>query len=197
MRILTELFTIAFTAAIAENALFVRCYLTEPADSSEGRRRSAAEDRTYLLMTPAAALAGWSGQWVTGRFPVPKNLAAPAAMLLYLALFLLLRVLFRKTPLRLFTEEELDRNVRTCFSFLPVGVLVLAACGTLRLYEAAVFGLASAGGYLLAERILLLLEDRLGTVREPAFFRGLPIRLLATGLFSLALFGLLGHAPAL
>ena len=117
-------------------------------------------------------------------------------ILLYLVLFLLCCLLLLRGMKNRPDESFMHAYTRDCFSFLPVGVLLLTCLSNYRWYESLVFGLGSGLGYLLAVRLHIVFADRLKYTRMPFFLRGLPIRLIGAGLISMALFGLLGHSLA-
>ena len=117
--------------------------------------------------------------------------------LLYIVIFLAgCGILFQATKNNRPTETFMHAITRDCFSFLPVGVLLLCCLNNYRWYECLVFGLGSGLGYLLAVRLHIVFADRLKYTRLPFFLRGLPIRLIGAGMISMALFGLLGHSLA-
>ena len=105
-------------------------------------------------------------------------------------------ILFQATKNNRPTEGFMHAFTRDCFSFLPVGVLLLCCLNNYFWYECLVFGLGSGLGYLLAVRLHIVFADRLKYTRLPFFLRGLPIRLIGAGMISMALFGLLGHSLA-
>ena len=145
-----------------------------------------------------AAMAGWAGRMIfIGYTDIPVYLSTPAGILLYIAVFLLtVAALYRVGGEKRPSAEFMHAYTRDCFSFLPVGVLLLCGLNSFRWYEALVFGLGSGLGYLLAVRLHIVFADRLKYTRIPFFLRGLPIRLIGAGMISMALFGLLGHSLA-
>ena len=62
-------------------------------------------------------------------------------------------ILFQATKNNRPTETFMHAITRDCFSFLPVGVLLLCCLNNYRWYECLVFGLGSGLGYLLAVRL--------------------------------------------
>lgn len=199
MSILLNIFGIVFASALAENAFFTRCFITELTDSGLNHRGDISAKRWInTIMTLLTAGAGWLGRYLfVGQVKLPVYLATPLSALIYIAVFMLIYSIFRYVPrCHVFSNEFLDSHAPICFGFLPMGVLLLTCLGTYNWYESLIFGLGSALGYLLAMQGYIVFADRLKYSKVPFFLRGLPIRLIGIGLVSLALYGLLGHTLA-
>lgn len=198
MTVFLDILGIIFTSVLAENAFFTRCFTVELDDSTLSRSELKAKYLFQTGMTILAALAGWLGRLIFANYPaVPVYFSTPVSIILYIVMFLAVYAFLKYVPAcRVLPEGFLERSAKNCFAFLPIGVLLVVNLGTYNWYESLIFGLGSAVGYLLALEIYLILEDRLKYARVPFFLRGLPIRLMGVGLFSLALFGLLGHSLA-
>lgn len=198
MSIILDILGIVFTAALAENALFVRCFTTDVSDIPRSSEELRIKNAVIIVMTTLAALAGWLGRIIfAGMTEVPVYFSTPMSIIVYIAIFFLLYAIVRYVPWsHAVPAPELEQSVKSCFAFLQIGVLLLTNLGSYNWYESLIFGFASAMGYLLAMQIYLILEDRLKYTRIPFFLRGLPMRLISMGLFSLALYGLLGHSLA-
>ena len=168
MNLALNLLGLLLTAALVENPFYTRCFMAETVDAQLNERRD-----------------------------VMLRSSTPAGILLYIAIFLAgCGILFQATKNNRPTETFMHAITRDCFSFLPVGVLLLCCLNNYRWYECLVFGLGSGLGYLLAVRLHIVFADRLKYTRLPFFLRGLPIRLIGAGMISMALFGLLGHSLA-
>ena len=197
MSIFIDIITIAFTAALAENAFFTRCFVVDMSDLPKTHEEHRFKNWVDVIMTVMAALAGWLGRLIFSYVSaVPRFFGTPVSIVIYVIFFLIIYSVLRFTPQKKISKELLDRNVKCCFSFLQIGVLLLVNLGPHNWYESLVFGLFSALGFLLAERIYLIIQSRLRYCKISYFMRGLPIRLVSIGIFSLALFGLLGHSLA-
>ena len=198
MSIVLNILGIVFTAALAENALFARCFTTDIGDMPHSSAELRVKNAVIVVMTTLAALAGWLGRLIfSGITEVPVYFSTPVSIIVYIVMFVILYAAIRYIPqCRVIPVPELEQNAKSCFAFLQIGVLLLTNLGPYNWYESLIFGLASALGYLLATRIYFVLEDRLKYTRIPFFLRGLPMRLMGMGLFSLALYGLLGHSLA-
>lgn len=198
MSIFIDILGVIFTSALAENTFFARCFMMDLFDTPKNRKEFRAKSYILTVMTVLAALAGWLGRLIFASFPgVPVYISTPVSIICYILMFLAIYAVLRYVPqCHILPDEFLERSVKCCFAFLPIGVLLLTNLGTYNWYESLVFGLGSALGYLLAIQIYMILENRLKYTRVPFFLRGLPIRLMSMGLFSLALFGLLGHSIA-
>ena len=139
----------------------------------------------------------WFGALCVSPFILGFLTMTMSPILLYIVIFLAgCGILFQATKNNRPTETFMHAITRDCFSFLPVGVLLLCCLNNYRWYECLVFGLGSGLGYLLAVRLHIVFADRLKYTRLPFFLRGLPIRLIGAGMISMALFGLLGHSLA-
>lgn len=199
MNILLNLLGLLLTAALVENPFYTRCFIAETVDAQLNERHDVMlRSLIAAAMCLPAAMAGWAGRMIfIGYTDIPVYLSTPAGILLYIAVFLLTVVaLYRAGGEKRPSAEFMHAYTRDCFSFLPVGVLLLCGLNSFRWYEALVFGLGSGLGYLLAVRLHIVFADRLKYTRIPFFLRGLPIRLIGAGMISMALFGLLGHSLA-
>lgn len=199
MNILLNLLGLLLTAALVENPFYTRCFIAETVDAQLNERHDVMlRSLIAAAMCLPAAMAGWAGRMIfIGYTDIPVYLSTPAGILLYIAVFLLtVAALYRAGGEKRPSPEFMHAYTRYCFSFLPVGVLLLCGLNSFRWYEALVFGLGSGLGYLLAVRLHIVFADRLKYTRIPFFLRGLPIRLIGAGMISMALFGLLGHSLA-
>ena len=199
MNILLNLLGLLLTAALVENPFYTRCFIAETVDAQLNERHDVMlRSLIAAAMCLPAAMAGWAGRMISiGYTDIPVYLTTPAGILLYIAVFLLtVAALYRAGGEKRPSAEFMHAYTRDCFSFLPVGVLLLCGLNSFRWYEALVFGLGSGLGYLLAVRLHIVFADRLKYTKIPFFLRGLPIRLIGAGMFSMALFGLLGHSLA-
>ena len=199
MNILLNLLGLLLTAALVENPFYTRCFIAETVDAQLNERHDVMlRSLIAAAMCLPAAMAGWAGRMIfIGYTDIPVYLSTPAGILLYIAVFLLtVAALYRAGGEKRHSAEFMHAYTRDCFSFLPVGVLLLCGLNSFRWYEALVFGLGSGLGYLLAVRLHIVFADRLKYTRIPFFLRGLPIRLIGAGMISMALFGLLGHSLA-
>lgn len=199
MNILLNLLGLLLTAALVENPFYTRCFIAETVDAQLNERHDVMlRSLIAAAMCLPAAMAGWAGRMIfIGYTDIPVYLSTPAGILLYIAVFLLtVAALYRAGSEKRPSAEFMHAYTRDCFSFLPVGVLLLCGLNSFRWYEALVFGLGSGLGYLLAVRLHIVFADRLKYTRIPFFLRGLPIRLIGAGMISMALFGLLGHSLA-
>ena len=180
MNLALNLLGLLLTAALVENPFYTRCFMAETVDAQLNERRDVMLRSIIAAgMCLPAAISGWLGR------------------LLYIVIFLAgCGILFQATKNNRPTETFMHAITRDCFSFLPVGVLLLCCLNNYRWYECLVFGLGSGLGYLLAVRLHIVFADRLKYTRLPFFLRGLPIRLIGAGMISMALFGLLGHSLA-
>ena len=199
MNILLNLLGLLLTAALVENPFYTRCFIAETVDAQLNERHDVMlRSLIAAAMCLPAAMAGWAGRMIfIGYTDIPVYLRTPAGILLYIAVFLLtVAALYREGGEKRPSAEFMHAYTRDCFSFLPVGVLLLCGLNSFRWYEALVFGLGSGLGYLLAVRLHIVFADRLKYTKIPFFLRGLPIRLIGAGMISMALFGLLGHSLA-
>lgn len=199
MNLALSLLGLLLTAALVENPFYTRCFMAETVDAQLNERRDVMLRSIIAAgMCLPAAISGWLGRLIfTGYTDIPVYLSTPAGILLYIVIFLAgCGILFQATKNNRPTETFMHAITRDCFSFLPVGVLLLCCLNNYRWYECLVFGLGSGLGYLLAVRLHIVFADRLKYTRLPFFLRGLPIRLIGAGMISMALFGLLGHSLA-
>ena len=199
MNLALNLLGLLLTAALVENPFYTRCFMAETVDAQLNERRDVMLRSIIAAgMCLPAAISGWLGRLIfTGYTDIPVYLSTPAGILLYIVIFLAgCGILFQATKNNRPTETFMHAITRDCFSFLPVGVLLLGCLNNYRWYECLVFGLGSGLGYLLAVRLHIVFADRLKYTRLPFFLRGLPIRLIGAGMISMALFGLLGHSLA-
>ena len=199
MNFALNLLGLLLTAALVENPFYTRCFMAETVDAQLNERHDVMlRSLIAAAMCLPAAMAGWAGRMIfIGYTDIPVYLSTPAGILLYIAVFLLtVAALYRAGGEKRPSAEFMHAYTRDCFSFLPVGVLLLCCLNNYRWYECLVFGLGSGLGYLLAVRLHIVFADRLKYTRLPFFLRGLPIRLIGAGMISMALFGLLGHSLA-
>ena len=150
MNLALNLLGLLLTAALVENPFYTRCFMAETVDAQLNERRDVMLRSVIAAgMSLPAAVAGWLGRLIfTGYTDIPTYLSTPAGILLYIVLFLLVCViLFRVTKGNRPTEDFMHAFTRDCFSFLPVGVLLLCCLNNYRWYECVVFGLGSGLGY--------------------------------------------------
>lgn len=74
-----------------------------------------------------------------------------------------------------------------------MGTLLICANQNYTLWQSLGFGLGSGLGYVFAVFIIREGRRRLRSKAVPVIFKGLPSTLIYIGIFSLALYGLLGH----
>ena len=187
MNILLNLLGLLLTAALVENPFYTRCFIAETVDAQLNERHDVMlRSLIAAAMCLPAAMAGWAGRMIfIGYTDIPVYLSTPAGILLYIAVFLLtVAELYRAGGEKRPSAEFMHAYTRDCFSFLPVGVLLLCGLNSFRWYEALVFGLGSGLGYLLAVRLHIVFADRLKYTKIPFFLRGLPIRLIGAGMIS-------------
>lgn len=172
MNLALNLLGLLLTAALVENPFYTRCFMAETVDAQLNERRDVMLRSIIAAgMCLPAAISGWLGRLIfTGYTDIPVYLSTPAGILLYIVIFLAgCGILFQATKNNRPTETFMHAITRDCFSFLPVGVLLLCCLNNYRWYECLVFGLGSGLGYLLAVRLHIVFADRLKYTRLPFF----------------------------
>lgn len=199
---LKGMFLTALIAATSENLVLVRAFGLGELDYEEYTpARALREGWIATLMAVLAAVCGWLGRWLIGRFfPLPAHLQPPVFLGVFTAAFLLIMggiILVRKKQGKETSKKRYKLHTATAFGFLPLGVLLVTGYGTSALGEAMWSALGAGGGYVTAMLICWSIRERLDLCDIPRAFRGAPILFIYLGLLSLALFGLVGHQLAL
>ena len=149
MNLALNLLGLLLTAALVENPFYTRCFMAETVDAQLNERRDVMLRSIIAAgMCLPAAISGWLGRLIfTGYTDIPVYLSTPAGILLYIAIFLAgCGILFQATKNNRPTETFMHAITRDCFSFLPVGVLLLCCLNNYRWWECLVFGLGSGLG---------------------------------------------------
>ena len=190
---------VALTAAVGENVVFTRAL----GDGALRYNRFTPSDavRQGIMMTAVsifAALSGWLGETFVDRFyPMPVHLRPPVYLFIFSIFFAVGHALLLHIPALAPWRKQSTLHPIIVFGYIPVATMLLVGYGTYTVAEALVYGLGVGVGYLLAMLLTYVLRERSLFSQVPKAFQGLPVALLYTGLVSLALFGLLGHQPAL
>lgn len=196
METFLSIIAVAFTAAVGENVVFTRALGDGGLPYETFTPRQAAANA--LLITAAslvASLTGWLADWLLDRFwPIVSYMRPPLYLVVYCLFFAAICLGISKIA-GLKTLRGLSPAV--AFGYIPIATMLFVGLGSYTLGEAAVYGLGVGLGYLGAMLLTWLLRERCLFSDAPKAFRGLPLALLYIGLMSLALYGLLGHQPAI
>lgn len=197
--ILLRLGGVALTAAVLENAVFTRALGDGGLRYNRFTPRQAvAQGLQTTFTTVFAALAGWLGEEIISNYyRMPIHLRPPVYLMVFVVFYAAAHLLVLFVPALAPLRRRADLHPVVAFGYIPMATMLFIGYGTYTLAEALVYGLGVGLGYLLAMLLTYQLRERSWFSQVPAPFQNLPIALLYTGMVSLALFGLLGHQPAI
>ena len=186
-------FAMAVTALAVENALFFRVlglnkYVLFLKSPQEGLWYGGVFTFFLVLSAPLVSL----GYFLLWGVPYANYLWAPLHFVCVALVYALTFFVFRRFFPQLF-EKIKDILPITAFNTALFGVFYVAVQNSFPLLQLMGFSLGAGVGYTLAILVVYYARKRLAMNPTPRSFRGLPILLIYIGLFSLALYGLIGQ----
>lgn len=190
---------VALTAAVLENAVFTRALGDGALRYNRFTPRQAVGQGLHMTVAAIfAALAGWLGEeMISNYYRMPIHLRPPVYLMVFMAFYILAHLALLFVPNLAPLGRWVDLHPVVAFGYIPMATMLFIGYGTYTLAEALFYGLGVGLGYLAAMLLTYQLRERSWFSQVPKAFQGLPVALLYTGLVSLALFGLLGHQPAI
>ena len=192
-------FVYAVAAIFAENAVFSRAL-------GVSRLVRLVDDSTVdtlifggllcLVQLIAAPLSYFANIWIhplkyRGAIrPLVFILCSTIAFLIVMALVL---AVFKRAD----AKNIVAVLPMATFNSAVMGTLLIGATQSFSLLQTMGFALGSGIGYILAVVVVNEGQRKLRSRAVPAAFRGLPITLLYIGILSLAIYGFIGHRPAI
>ena len=186
-------FAMAITALAIENALFFRVlgfnkYVLFLKSPKEGLWYGGTFTVLLLLSAPLVSL----GYFLLWGVSYANYLWAPLHFVCVALVFLLVFFGTRRFLPGIF-EKIRDILPITAFNTALFGVFYVSAQGSYPFAQTMGYALGTGAGYTMAVLIVYYARKRLAMNPTPRSFRGLPILLIYIGLFSLALYGLIGQ----
>lgn len=150
--------------------------------------------RRLVARTSLALLMVIPGTWLLQQFLLQPWRLEHLRVLLVSLLALLGAAVAARVVDRVAGERGKDGEaLRVAGSTVLLGAALSATTVNASLPHACALGLGAAAGFAVAMHALDAIAERLSSAPVPATFRGLPVNLLAAGLFAL---GLTGFAPS-
>lgn len=151
-----------------------------------------------LVQLLAAPMAYFANIWIRPlkyRAAIRPLLFVLCSMAAFLIVLLLMLALFHKQSAR--AKNIIAVLPMATFNSAVMGTLLLSAIQSFTLLQTMGFALGSGVGYVIAVAVVTEGQRKLRSRAVPAAFKGLPITLLYIGILSLAIYGFIGHRPAI
>lgn len=151
-----------------------------------------------LVQLLAAPMAYFANIWIRPlqhRAAIRPLVFVLCSMAAFLIVLLLILALFRKQSAR--AKNIIAVLPMATFNSAVMGTLLLSAIQSFTLLQTMGFALGSGVGYVIAVAVVTEGQRKLRSRAVPAAFKGLPITLLYIGILSLAIYGFIGHRPAI
>lgn len=151
-----------------------------------------------LVQLLAAPMAYFANIWLhpfkyRGAFrPLVYILCSMVAFMLVLVLIL---AIYRKQSAK--AKNIISVLPMATFNTAVMGTLLVSSAESFTLLQTMGFALGSGVGYLMAVLVVTEAQRKLRSRSVPMAFKGLPITLLYIGILSLAIYGFIGHRPAI
>ena len=198
MSYLQECLAVLLTAAVFQNAVFTRGLgLSKNSTEVDSLHAAALFGLSLTAITALASLAAWP----LNRMVREYNLAAKLGFRYFASLTILVCISLVILLFFFVSRRWLPRYHFTFRRILPHITLNCAILGTILLSvsdnrgfgQAVSFAVGSGLGYTAALMLICEARRRIKLLDVPHAFRGYPIMLLYLGIFSMAIYGLIGH----
>ena len=188
-----KLITVIFTAAVAENALFGRAFLTRKMLFPMRKLEIAVFS---VVITLLAAVSGFFCYFFDIYLLYPNGVPLYLRSVLYLAVIAAVHTgLSYLASRHVGRNYELIRNVVLLagFNAAVLGTVLLCSINRFTLLERLAYFAGTGIGVTMSLILINVGKQDMMTSNVPRAFRGLPITLIYIGILSLAIYGLIGH----
>lgn len=181
-------------SVIAENLVFSRAFGVTPMIAAAKNKRTLPGVCAGVSYFTAASSIG---MWAVSRFFSSGDkhyLVALYALIVGAIYFVTLLCAF------VFVREKFSRIKKyvhiSAFNSAVMGTIFLSASGCTTFGEYLIFGITSGLGFAVASYMLSGVYSELYSENVPRVFRGYPAVMIFSGIMAMAVYGILGHAPA-
>lgn len=181
-------------AVIAENLVFSRAFGVTPMIAAAKNKRTLPGVCAGVSYFTAASSIG---MWAVSRLFSSGDkhyLVALYALIVGAIYFVTLLCAF------VFVREKFSRIKKyvhiSAFNSAVMGTIFLSASGCTTFGEYLIFGITSGLGFAVASYMLSGVYSELYSENVPRVFRGYPAVMIFSGIMAMAVYGILGHAPA-
>ncbi len=181
-------------SVIAENLVFSRAFGVTPMIAAAKNKRTLPGVCAGVSYFTAASSIG---MWAVSRLFSSGDkhyLVALYAFIVGAIYFVTLLCAF------VFVREKFSRIKKyvhiSAFNSAVMGTIFLSASGCTTFGEYLIFGITSGLGFAVASYMLSGVYSELYSENVPIVFRGYPAVMIFSGIMAMAVYGILGHAPA-
>ena len=181
-------------SVIAENLVFSRAFGVTPMIAAAKNKRTLPGVCAGVSYFTAASSIG---MWAVSRLFSSGDkhyLVALYALIVGAIYFVTLLCAF------VFVREKFSRIKKyvhiSAFNSAVMGTIFLSASGCTTFGEYLIFGITSGLGFAAASYMLSGVYSELYSENVPRVFRGYPAVMIFSGIMAMAVYGILGHAPA-
>lgn len=181
-------------SVIAENLVFSRAFGVTPMIAAAKNKRTLPGVCAGVSYFTAASSIG---MWAVSRLFSSGDkhyLVALYALIVGAIYFVTLLCAF------VFVREKFSRIKKyvhiSAFNSAVMGTIFLSASGCTTFGEYLIFGITSGLGFAVASYMLSGVYSELYSENVPRVFRGYPAVMIFSGIMAMAVYGILGHAPA-
>ena len=181
-------------SVIAENLVFSRAFGVTPMIAAAKNKRTLPGVCAGVSYFTAASSIG---MWAVSRLFSSGDkhyLVALYALIVGAIYFVTLLCAF------VFVREKFSRIKKyvhiSAFNSAVMGTIFLSASGCTAFGEYLIFGITSGLGFAAASYMLSGVYSELYSENVPRVFRGYPAVMIFSGIMAMAVYGILGHAPA-
>lgn len=190
------LLTSVLTSVIAENFVFARAFGISPMiAAAKNNRTLPGVCLGVSYFTAAASAAMWGVSKLSfAEFGDRHFLVALYALIvggIYLMTLLCIFLFARSRFVKIKKYVHIS-----AFNSAVMGTIFLSASGCSALGEYLLFGLTAGAGFTAASYMLSGVYPVLYSENVPTAFRGFPAVMIFSGIMAMAVYGILGHAPA-
>lgn len=199
MQALTDFITALLTSIVLQNVFFTRGLGTSRSLLGRRGRPTLFFGLCVTALTTISAMIVWFPNHLMYQREISAKLGIP---LLYLSaltslvcvcvVFLLFYYVSRRFFPRFFYRFERVAP-RVLFNCAVIGPILLTYRNGFGFFQTAGYALGCGIGYTLSLLLLCEIHRRLMLSNVPRPFRGFPILLICAGIFSLAIYGFIGH----
>lgn len=181
-------------SVIAENLVFSRAFGVTPMIAAAKNKRTLPGVCAGVSYFTAASSIG---MWAVSRLFSSGDkhyLVALYALIVGAIYFVTLLCAF------VFVREKFSRIKKyvhiSAFNSAVMGTIFLSTSGCTTFGEYLIFGITSGLGFAVASYMLSGVYSELYSENVPRVFRGYPAVMIFSGIMAMAVYGILGHAPA-
>lgn len=199
MNLIADFFTAVLTAIVLQNVFFTRGLGTSRTLFGRRSRTTLFLGLSVTFIVAVSAMIVWPLNHLMYQRELSASLGVPilylsalSSLLCVCLMFLFVYYFSRRYLPGIFYMFQPAAS-RALFNCAVIGPILLTYRSGFGFFQTAGYALGSGLGYTLALLLLAESHKRLMLSDVPRAFRGFPILLLYAGIFSLAIYGLIGH----